>query len=92
MPETSTNKDRLSFRLERRHKALIEGAASALGQSVTEFAVSRLVRYARDVLGAHETTLLSDRDRRAFLSVLDSDAEPNEALKKAAQTYRRQRA
>jgi len=31
---------------------------------------------------------LSDRDRDAFLALLDSDQEANEALKKAAEDYK----
>lgn len=32
---------------------------------------------------------LSNRDRDAFLALLDSDEEPNEALEKAAKEYKR---
>lgn len=91
MPRTTT-RERLNFRLCREHKALIEKAATASGQSLTEFAVGNLVRDARAVLREHETTVLSERDRRVFLSMLEAGAEPNEALKKAVRTYRRQRA
>lgn len=84
--------DRLWLRLQPEHKALIEMAAAAAGQSVREFAVSHLIQDARDVLRDHAVTVLSDRDRDIFLSILDADAEPNEALKEAARTYRRQRA
>jgi uncharacterized protein (DUF1778 family) len=82
----------MNFRLDRQHKALIEKAASTAGQSVTEFAVSHLIRDARTVLHEHEVTVLSDRDRHVFLSVLEADAEPNDALREAAKTYRRHRA
>jgi uncharacterized protein (DUF1778 family) len=84
--------DRLWLRLHQEHKALIERAASAACQSVMEFAVSHLVQDARTVLREHEVTVLSDRDWGIFLSMLDADAEPNEALRKAASTYRQQRA
>lgn len=91
MPHT-TERDRLNFRLCRQHKTLIERAATTLGQSLTEFAVGSLVRDARAVLHEQETTVLSDRDRRVFLSMLEAKGEPNEALKTAARLYRRQRA
>ena len=91
MPNTTT-RDRLNFRLCRQHKALIERAAMTLGQSITEFAVGSLVRDAHAVLRQQETTVLSDRDRRAFLSMLEGKAEPNAALQTAARLYRRQRA
>jgi uncharacterized protein (DUF1778 family) len=37
-------------------------------------------------------TTLSTRDQQVFLSMLDAPSLPNAALKKAAKTYRRQRA
>jgi uncharacterized protein (DUF1778 family) len=92
MPGATTRKERLNFRLDRQHKVLIERAASTVGQSLTEFALSHLIRDAQAVLREQETTVLSDRDRRVFLSMLEADAEPNEALKRAARIYRRQRA
>lgn len=60
-------------------------AASALGQTVTEFAISTVVREARQVLQEVQTTRLSNRDRDNFLKALDSiDAKLNSALKAAA--------
>jgi len=91
MGNVSATKERLNFRLPREHKRLIERAASSLGQSVTEFAVSNLVRDARRALREEEVTVLSDRDRDLFLSLLESPPKPNEALKRAAKRYRRQR-
>jgi len=38
------------------------------------------------VLMQHQT-VLSDRDRDIFLAMLDADAKPNAALKKAAKAY-----
>ena len=92
MPGAATRKDRLNFRLDRRHKALIERAASASGQSLTEFALSHLVRDAQSVIREQEITVLSDRDREVFLSVLEGARPANAALKQAAKIYRRQRA
>jgi uncharacterized protein (DUF1778 family) len=88
---TSRNNARLSFRLNERHKKLIERAARSAGQTVTEYAVSELIAKARETLHKSHTTELSQRDSELFLTMLDSDAEPNEALKRAARTYRRQR-
>ena len=86
---TGHNKEaRLSFRLNRELKELIERAALLTGQNVSDFAVSILVEHARRILQEHETTILSDRDRDLFLAMLDKDAEPNEALKKAANRVR----
>jgi uncharacterized protein (DUF1778 family) len=92
MPNAATRKDRMNFRLDSQSKTLIERAATTAGQSVTEFAVIHLVKEARSVLREQETTMLSDRDRRAFMSMLEIDAGPNADLKKAASIYRKQRA
>ncbi len=41
-----------------------------------------------DTLDREEITRLSNRDRDIFLSLLDSDAQPNEALKLADEKYK----
>ncbi|MBI1918088.1 MAG: DUF1778 domain-containing protein [Planctomycetes bacterium] len=82
------NEARLGVRLNKQLKELIERAALLTGQNVSDFAVSVLAERARQVVQDHETTVLSDRDRDLFLAMLDKDAEPNEALKKAANRLR----
>lgn len=79
---------RLDFRLNRQVKEVIEQAAAVSGQSVSDFAVSALYRTAREVLEREQATRLSNRDRDVFLAMLDSDAKPNEALKRAAKRYK----
>jgi uncharacterized protein (DUF1778 family) len=82
---------RLNFRLRADLKLVIEEAASQLGQSVSDFAISTLVRNARDVLHQSHTTELTSRDRDLFLSLLDdSKAKPNAALKAAVARYKKQ--
>ena len=83
---------RLDFRLNRQVKEVIEQAAAVSGQSVSDFAVSALYRTAKEVLEREQTTRLSNRDRDVFLAMLDSDAKPNEALKRAAKRYKSRRA
>lgn len=82
---------RLDFRLNRQVKEVIEQAAAVSGQSVSDFAVSALYRTAKEVLEREQTTSLSNRDRDVFLAMLDSDAKPNEALKRAAKRYKNRR-
>lgn len=82
---------RLNFRLPDDLKTIIEEAASQLGQSVSDYAVSTLVRNAREVLQQSNITLLSNRDRDRFLALLDdSKAKPNPVLKAAAAKYKKQ--
>lgn len=87
--QTPENIARLNFRLPNEVKEVIERAAVASGLTVTDFAISALVNSANQVLERHQTRTLSDRDRDLFLALLDSDQQPNEALKKAAREYKR---
>jgi uncharacterized protein (DUF1778 family) len=43
-----------------------------VGQSVSEFAISTVVREARQILQEAQVTRLSNRDRNRFLSALDA--------------------
>lgn len=88
MATRQKNEARLNFRLNQQLKELIDRAACLSGQSVSDFAVSVLAENARRVIHEHSTTVLSDRDRDLFLAMLDEDAEPNEALRKAARKYK----
>ena len=80
---------RLDFRIAPENKQVIEKAATLNGQSVSDFAVSTLLKSAREVLEQHGQTTLSNRDRDAFLEMLDNPPEPNEALRRAVENYRR---
>jgi uncharacterized protein (DUF1778 family) len=81
MSTIAQNDARISFRLPKDLKHIIERAASESGQSVSEFAVSSLVRSAREVIDHGDRTILSNRDRDIFLKLLsDVDADPNESL------------
>jgi uncharacterized protein (DUF1778 family) len=87
---TGARDARLNFRLPADLKVVIEEAAAALGQSVSDFAVSTLVRQARSVLEQRNVTALGDRDRDRFVALLDdAEARPNAALLKAARRYRK---
>lgn len=88
--EKQTNQPaRLNFRLPPEIKERIENAALISGVTVTDFAITALVNSAEEILEKHQMRVLSDRDRDLFLALLeDEDAEPNEALKKAAREYK----
>ncbi|HSG69208.1 MAG TPA: DUF1778 domain-containing protein [Planctomycetaceae bacterium] len=83
------SESRINVRLDSELKQLIEEAAAALGQTVTEFTVSTVVREARQVIHDAHVTELSNRDRDRFLSALNAaDSKPNPALKTAARRYK----
>lgn len=83
---------RLDFRLSSELKDLIAEAAVLTGQSLSDFAVSTLAETARQIVAQHRTTVLTNRDRDAFLAILDADQEPNEALRDAAKRYKERHA
>jgi uncharacterized protein (DUF1778 family) len=89
MATGSEHDARLNFRLPAELKETIEEAAAQLGQTVSDFAISTLVTTARQVLQEHQVTRLSQRDRNAFVALLDeADSRPNDALRAAAKRYR----
>lgn len=83
--------DRLEVRLSKEKKALIEQAAAASGQSLTDFTVGTLCRRARKVLREEQVLVLSDRDRDAFLAALENPPKPNKFLLRAAKRWREAR-
>ena len=88
MATVARNDARINVRLPSELKQTIEEAASALGQTVSEFAISTVVREARQVLHNVQITRLSNCDRDRFLEALDAaHAKPNTALKAAARRY-----
>jgi uncharacterized protein (DUF1778 family) len=88
---TSKREARLNFRLPAQLKDTIEEAATRLGQTVSDFAISTLVHTAQKVLREQQATMLSQRDRDAFIAMLDDQsARPNKALTSAAKRYKKQ--
>ena len=84
---TTTRVSRLDVRLDPDRKTLVEQAASLLGQTVSSFTVSTLVREAREVIERFGSILLGDRDRDVFLAALDNPPKPNARLKKAFKAH-----
>ena len=81
------------MRLSSDLKQIVEEAAVTLGQTVSDFTISTIVREARQVIQDAQFTRLSNRDRDIFLAALDStDARPNESLKAAARRYKKRMA
>lgn len=83
----AANVERLDIRLDPPAKNMIRQAAAYTGQTISEFIKSVAVRKAKSVVREHQLTLLSERDWKKFLSLIDSDAKPNAALAKAAREY-----
>jgi uncharacterized protein (DUF1778 family) len=81
--------ERLNFRLPREKKHAIEQAAAIRGLSLTDFAILTLYQEAQEVLKSETVTVLSDRDRDAFLNALNNPPAPNDGLLQAASAYKK---
>jgi len=86
---TTESNTRLDVRLREEQKRLIGEAARFLGQTVSAFTVTTLVRQAEEVVQRSKILRLSNRDRDAFLAALDNPPEPHARLRKAAKLHAR---
>ncbi len=86
-----THTARLDFRLPPEARDKIEKAAYFSGQNLSEFAASVLVREAEAIIEKQHKRTLSERDWQLFVDLLANPPEPNEALKLAAERYKRGR-
>lgn len=81
--------ERLGFRVDKPTKALIERAARLERRKVTDFCMTALTEAARRTIAAHDTLVLSDRDRAVFFDALINPPAPNERLQRAFAEHRR---
>ena len=81
--------ERLGFRMDEETKELIERAAHLERRKLTDFCVTALADAARRTITAHETLVLSERDRRAFFAALINPPEPSERLVRALAEHKR---
>ncbi|WP_420562219.1 DUF1778 domain-containing protein [Thalassobaculum sp.] len=80
---------RMNFRTQPRVKEAIQRAAAISGVDDSVFAMNAAYRAALDTIQAHERTVLTQADRKAFLDALDAPAEPTQALKEAFARHRK---
>ena len=85
---TTTKDERIDIRLNSEHKEALMRAAAMFGLSLSDFVVSKSLEAANEILQKHTITM-SPRDLDKFITALSEDAEPNEALKKAAKRYKK---
>jgi len=81
---------RLDVRLTEEHKRIIEQAAKLLGQSISAFTVSTLIREAETVVERFSSLSISNRDRDLFIAALENPPKPNARLRKAFESHSRQ--
>ena len=89
--ETSSDEkatDQLEMRVKPSDKERMSRAAELTGVKLTTFVRASAVREAERVLHEHQTTVLSERDRRTLLEVLDHPPPPTRAARDAVRGYR----
>jgi uncharacterized protein (DUF1778 family) len=87
MTTAASSPFQIVFPISPEQRELLEQAAAQSGQSLDEFAAFALVEKARQVVQNGSVRVLSERDARRFLELLDVEAEPNDALRAAAEQY-----
>ena len=85
----SPKSENIHFRVSSDEKEIIEKAVVVSGQSLTDFATRSLLDSANEILEREYVTTLSNLDRDRLLTMLDTDEEPNEALRQAAEIHNR---
>jgi uncharacterized protein (DUF1778 family) len=82
--ETTSRDDRIELRATREEKRLLATAAAHERLDVTSFIMRSVLPLARDVVDRAERIVLSDRDTKRVLDLLDNPPKPTRALLAAA--------
>lgn len=81
---TATRDDRIELRATKEEKRLLAAAAAHERLDVTSFIMRSVLPVARDVLDRAERIVLSERDTRRVLDLLENPPKPTKALLAAA--------
>jgi uncharacterized protein (DUF1778 family) len=84
----SSRSARLEARITLEQKDLLAKAAALVGRSLTDFVVTSAYETAARTVREHEAMVLSDRDRKAFVTALLNPPAPGARLRKAARRYK----
>ena len=87
-PSDEKATDTLEMRVKPGDKERMVRAAELTGVRLTTFVRASAAREAERVLREHQSTVLSERDRRALLDALDNPPAPTEAALDAVRGYR----
>jgi len=88
MSEASSKDSRIDLRVSKEQKALLEEAASIKGVSLSAYTLLHLLPLAQQDLENRSRLILSNRDRKLFLSALENPPELKGKLKSAITDYR----
>ena len=83
---------RIDIRLTKDQKSFFEHVAGLEGLGLTDFVIMAVQKYAKITVAEHETIneiLSSKKDQEIFFDILMNPPAPNNALKQAAQHYKK---
>lgn len=95
MPHQARKNDRFDLRLSEEQKNIFETAATLSGQTLTSFFLSNMIEKAQLIIKNYkevqqiQQTILSARDSKRFIEILEDNKEPNKALKAAYSRYKK---
>ncbi len=79
---------RFELRLNQEDKLFFEQASQLAGfKTLSSFVLTALRSYATKVFQENEKILISQKEKETFFDAVFSNAEPNDALKKATTKY-----
>lgn len=79
--------DRITARIPRANRVLLERAAAIYGATLNQFIVQSALDRAGEILRQEEALLLSERDARIFLEALDNPPPPADNLVQALKAH-----
>ena len=87
----TTDKERVSARIPRASRKLLEKAAALSGATLNQFVVQAAIKEAQALLSREHTIVLTAVDTARFFAALVRPPVPNATLRKAARAYGRSR-
>ena len=89
MTMLTADKERVSARIPRASRKLLEKAAALSGATLNQFVVQAAVKEAQALLSRDQTIVLTAADTARFFAALERPPAPNTVLRNAAKAYRR---
>lgn len=81
--------DRITARIPRAKRLVIERAAAVYGATLNQFIVQTALDRAGEILEREESLHLSERDSQTFLAALENPPEPSAKLIEALKAHSR---
>jgi len=81
--------DRITTRVPRSTRTIIERAAAIYGATINQFIVQAAVERANEVLHRMEMVKLSSQDAQIFIEALTRPPVPNKKLQEAVRAHKR---